>query len=144
MAAVWIIFFCCTHWIHTSLHIKNFGLKSKIRQFQGPCDERYVEGIMVDSTQRCSLRGGKKSNNMTKKHLLRPFGYDILQSIGRMVTIFFLRDRAMSKHTFEYLQHYHWSRKKFLQGSEMKNFVKNHAFTSNFKVLKNVKVLVKA
>ena len=54
MAAIWI-FFCCTHWIHTSLHIKNFGLKSKIRQFQGPCDERYVEGIMVDSTQRCSL-----------------------------------------------------------------------------------------
>ena len=55
MAAVWIIFFCCTHWIHISLHIKNFDHKSKIRQFQGPCDERYVEGIMVDSTQRCSL-----------------------------------------------------------------------------------------
>ena len=49
---------------------------------------------------------------MAKKPRTRPFGYDILRSISRMVPIFFLRESSMPKLTFKYLQHHHSYRRK--------------------------------
>ena len=67
MGSLCTIFFWCTHWIHTSLQIKNLGPKSKICEIRDPCVMRYTKGIMVDCRQRCSLSARDHDPNLNHK-----------------------------------------------------------------------------